>query len=290
MRLPVALVCVDMRPAATVALVTAVALFAPAAALATSHIIAPLPGATVAQLAGSPTTPSDTTTTGASTPPDLGPAVPLNFASDRTALTAYATYLQSLVKSFPASQASAAAYISEISADCKSALEPLTTSTGQVSNAVQTTLTAIGEEIGEDLAINFDAAALSSFSKFSLTLDRVKWSARGRNAAIVKRYVDTQSALTELVPSGLCADALLAASAPQTVPTATRAFLKQYDKVAGAANAGLTDFLSLLRTYQVPTEQKLVTRIATLAAEINKTAKADLLANGEALTSLLETS
>jgi uncharacterized small protein (DUF1192 family) len=279
-----------MRPAATVALVTAVALFAPAAALATPRIVAPLPGATVAQLAGSPTTPSDTTTTGASAPPDLGPAVALNFASDRTALTAYATYLQSLVKSFPASQESATAYISETSGGCKSALEPLTTSNGQISNAVQTTLTAIGEEIGEDLAINFDTTALDSFSKLSLTLDRLRWSARGQNAAIVKRYVDTQTALSEFAPSGLCADALLAASAPQMVPTATRAFLKQYDKVAAAANNGLTDFLSLLRTYQVPSEQKLVTRIAALAAEINRTAKADLLANGETLTSVLETS
>jgi hypothetical protein len=280
-----------MRPAATVALVTAVALLAPAAARANPHIIAPLPGATVVQLAGSPTTTSDTTTTGASTPSGLGPAAALNFASDRTALNAYATYLQALVKSLPAGEQSDSEYISEISDGCKSALEPLTTSNGQVSTSVQTTLTAIGEEIGEDLAVNFDATALDPFSTLSLTLERLKWSARGVNAEIVKRYVDSQTALTEFPPSKLCKDVLsVTYPSPQTVPATTRAFLKQYDKVAAAANSALTDFLSLLRTYQVPSEQKLVTRIATLAAEINRTAKVDLLANGEALTSVLETS
>jgi hypothetical protein len=279
-----------MKPAAIAALVTAVALLAPAAALATPHIIAPIPAATVAQLAGSPTASEGTTTTGQSTPPVLGPVVAVNIASDRSALNAYATYLQSLVKSSLDGQASDSQYLSEISDGCKSELEPLTTSSGQVSTAVQTTLTAIGEEIGEDLAINFDTSAVTPFAKLSLTLDRLKWSARGRNAAIVKRYVDTQTALTQLEPGNLCADVELAAASPQTVPDTTRTFLKQYDKVATAANDGLTDFLDLLRTYQIPAEQKLVTRIATLATEFNKTSKADLLTNGQALTTILETS
>jgi hypothetical protein len=288
--LPVVLGYVDMRPAATAAVVTAAALFAPAAALATPRIIAPIPQATVAQLAGSPTTSTSPTNPGQTIPPLLGPVVAVNIASDRTALNAYASYLQALVKSFPDSQAADTAYVSQISVDCKSALEPLTTSSGQVSTAVQTTLTGIGEEIGDDLAINFDATALDSFAKFSVALDRLRWSIRGRNTEIIQRYVNTQAALTELQPSGLCADALLAASSPQMVPEATRMFLKQYDKIAVAANNGLTNFLDLLRTYQTPAEQKLVTRIATLAAEVEKTSKSDLLANGQALTTVLETS
>ncbi len=91
-----------------------------------------------------------------------------------------------------------------------------------------------------------------------------------------------------MTPSELCENALLAASAPQTVPPATKAFIKSYTKASNVANTALTNLLKLMQTYQTPAEKTVLLKISTLANQITKLAKSDLLTSGGTLTSTLE--
>ena len=144
---------------AIVLLIATAVLGAPASALAAPQLAAPLPTAKQSQPSGS-----------------VASQLPLNYASDRKALNAYATYLSALINSAPAGDATDTTYISSVSNQCKSALAPLTQPSEQVNTYVQHTLTVLGEEMGDDLAINFDQAAIAAFTKFSNTLARLHWT------------------------------------------------------------------------------------------------------------------
>lgn len=257
----------------TVILVIATAVLAlPASALAAPQLVAPIPsakatqsgaGATVAQL-------------------------PLNYASDRRALSAYASYLTTLLNAAPTGNANDTAYISAISSQCKSALAPLTQPSQQVNTEVQHTLTVLGEEMGDDLAINFDQSAVAGFAKLTTALSRLHWSRYSGWYGAIRRYVNTQNSVLALSPSSLCADAAYAELRPTVVPDGTRIFIKAYNESSRAANAALTNLTRLMETYEVPSEKSLVSRIASLASQASSLTKSDLLQNGSALATVLE--
>jgi hypothetical protein len=214
---------------------------------------------------------------------------PLNVASDRIALNAYATYLTAIDKGITTAQQNDTAFIATISSGCKSALQPLTQPNEQVDATAQETLTVLGREMGDDLAISFDQAAQLAFDRLSTTLTHLRWTRLSGAWAIVRRYVNTQTAVLQMLPSDLCQDALLAASDPQTIPPNTKTFVKAYNKASNAANLALTNLLDLMQTYETPAEKPTVTKIASLAAQITKVTKADLLQSGASLTQTLET-
>lgn len=256
-----------------VALFVATAAFtAPASALAAPQLAVPLPTVRTAQ--GSTST-----------------SFPANVTPNRKAMWAYATYLSTILENAPTAQDADAAYIATISGTdgCKSALEPLTQPSQQVNAAAQHTLTVIGEEMGDDLSITFDQSALTAFTRFSTTLLRLHWARLSGAAQIVKRYVNAETTILQLLPSQLCQDAVLAGANPQRVPDGTRTFLKSYDRASAMANLALANLTKMMQSYEVPAEKSLVTRITNLADQVATLTKADLLQSGTALSTALET-
>ncbi|HEX3802681.1 MAG TPA: hypothetical protein VHV75_07580 [Solirubrobacteraceae bacterium] len=261
-----------MRSAAVLVLAVA-ALAAPASALAAPELGAPIPTAHVAQASGGPTLLQQ-----------------LNVASDKSALNAYASYLAAVVKGATAGQTSDADYVATISSQCKSALAGLSQPDSELDTAAQATLTALGEEMGDDLSINFDQAALTPFLKLSTNLSRLRWTHLSGGGMIVKRFLNAETNVLGLTTSALCQDAYLAASDPETLPTESKLFTKSYTRTSAAANTALTNLLKLMQTYETPSEKAVVLRIANLASQVTKLTKSDLMSSGSALTSTLESS
>jgi hypothetical protein len=268
-----------------VAVLTVAALAAPASAFGASaaavpvraaasvpEIAAPIPTARGAQVVGQ------------------APAGPRDLESDKTALNAYATYLTSLVRNASIGQLSDSSYVTMIAEQCKGALQPLMQPNEQVNTATQATLTALGEEMGDDLSIGFDQFAFGPFLKLSTKLSRLRWTRLSDGTAVVKRYVTTETTVLSLTQSTLCQNALLAASPPQTITPATKSFVKGYARASDASNAALTSLLELMQTYETPAERTVITRIATLAAQLVRLTKAALQSTSTALTNTLEAS
>src|SRR4029077_2390005 len=148
-------------------------------------------------------------------------------------------------------------------------------------------LTALGEEIGDDLSIGFDQVALGPFERLSTSLSRLRWTIPSGGDYVVKRFDTTETAVLSLTQSPLCQNALLAASAPQTIPPATKSFDKGYARASNESNAALANLLKLMQAYETPSEHPVITRIANLAAELARIRKVDLQSNSSALTSAL---
>ncbi|MCL2419131.1 MAG: hypothetical protein FWD04_07555 [Conexibacteraceae bacterium] len=264
---------------AALAVLAVAALAVPTSALAAPVLGAPIPIATTAQAVGAPSATPD---------PTGAPLQPLNVASDRSTLNAYAQYLSALVKDAPQAELSDTTYVATISSGCKGALAQLAAPSNQLVAAMQHTLTVLGQEMGNDLAITFDQAALTPFAKLSATLSRLRWTRLSGGGAIVRRFLTTESAVLNAPTSTLCQNALLAASKPRVVPLATRNFNQAYAKASRQANTAMNNLLTLLQTDETAGEHAVVTRIAGLAAQYNKLSNSELVTNGSTLANALK--
>lgn len=260
-----------MRRTATL-LIAVGALAAPAGALAAPRLAAPIPQARPAQASVSPTT------------------APLDVASDRVALTLYASYLLTLLKQAPTGQVNDTTYIATISGSggCGRALAPLAQTGTQLDAAERHTLNLLGFEIGDDLSINFDLAALAPFTHFAAGLANLRWTRGSGGLPIVRRYIRAENNVLNMSPSGLCQDALLAAATPELVPAGTTLFLRQYGEASRAANGALAGLMRLMQSYADQADRSVVGRVGVLAREITSTARADLTHSGMVLTAALE--
>ena len=261
------------------ATVIALAAFAaPAQALAAPMLAAPLPGAKPAQ-AG-----TTTTTTTTTTPTKLT----INELANRRVLNAYASYLTALVTQEATGQINDSSYISTISGQCKAALWPLTQPPDEVDTKAQHTLTVLGQEIGDDLTIAFDLSATQAFTKFSGVLKAQRWTRLSGATLVIKRYISNETSMLAFDASNLCTDASDAELHPDVVPDGTRTFLPIYEQASNRADGGLTSLMTLMQTYEIPSEKALVARISTLANELSTQSKADLLQSGTDLSTVLE--
>jgi hypothetical protein len=280
-----------MKRLAAIAIAIAIVAFAaPVPALAAPMLAAPLPSAKSAH-AGT-TTGTGTTTTGTSTTPTKPVRLTANNTADRRALNAYATYLNTLINQEPVGQTNDSAYITTISqpgtGGCKAALSKLTQPPYQLDTKAQHTLTVLGEEIGDDVTINFDLAATEPFTRFSGVLQSLHWTRFSGAGQIIRHYISTQTNMLALASSNLCLDASDAELHPDVVPDGTKTFIPLYNEASNKANAALTNLLTLMQTYEIPGEKTLVTRISMLATQLTTQTKDDLLQSGTALTTVLE--
>jgi hypothetical protein len=263
------------------ALVTVIALAAfaaPAQALAAPMLAAPLPGAKPAQEGTTTTTTTTTTST----------KLTLNELANRRALNAYASYLTTLVSQQATGQINDSSYITTISGQCKAALAPLTQPPDEVDTKAQHTLTVLGQEIGDDVTIAFDLSATQAFTRFSGVLKAQRWTRLSDATLVIKRYISSETSMLALDASNLCIDASDAELHPDLVPDGTKTFLPIYEQMSNRANLALTSLMTLMQTYEVPSEKALVARISTLASELSTQSKADLLQSGTDLSTVLE--
>lgn len=259
------------------ATVIALAAFAaPAQALAAPMLAAPLPGAKPAQ--------AGTTMTTTTTPTKLT----LNELANRRVLNAYASYLTALVTQEATGQINDSSYITTISGQCKAALAPLTQPPDEVDTKAQHTLTVLGQEIGDDLTIAFDLSATQAFTKFSGVLKAQRWTRLSDATLVIKRYISSETSMLAFDASNLCTDASDAELHPDVVPDGTKTFLPIYEQASNRADAALTSLMTLMQTYEIPSEKALVARISTLANELSTQSKADLLQSGTDLSTVLE--
>jgi hypothetical protein len=287
-----------MKRAATTTLIAVAALAVPAQALGAPMLGAPLPTARSAQSATTttPTTTSPTTTATTTTPTTTVPSKParltINDIADHRALSAYATYLSTLIAQEPIGLNDDSSYVATISqpgtGGCKAALSKLTQPPYQLDAKAQHTLTMLGEEIGDDVTIAYDLSATEPFTKFASVLANLRWGRLSGATLVIKRYLGAQTDLLALPASDLCQDASDAELHPDTVPDGTKTFLADYSLLSSRASAGLTGLLTLMQTYEVPAEKALLARITTLADQLATQTKTDLLQSGTTLTSTLE--
>ena len=259
-----------MKQAAVVVIAIA-ALAAPASALSAPQLAAPIPSVRAAQ-------------------GPVSTASPANVGPNHRALNAYATYLGALLTAASTAQTADNSYVATISglSGCKSALEPLTLPSDQVNTSAQHTLNVLGQEMGDDLSITFDQAALPAFTRFSNTLLRLHWTRGSGAMQVVKHYVNAETTVLEMLPSQLCQDAALAGTYPDKVPAGTRIFVRSYERASAYANLALANLLKMMQSYEVPSEKNLVNRITTLASQGSAVTRSYLLASGAALSSVLE--
>lgn len=273
-----------------IAIAIVAALAAPAGASAAPVLAEPLPA----------TAPNGSTTTTVQQPqppqrqpPQPQPSqpalhAPADVRTDRRALGGYAIYLNTLLSATSSARTAVATYTTTIVSLCRSALQPLTQATTPIDAAARRTLTAIGNEIGDDLTISYDSALVPQFSRFSQLLLRLRWTRDSSGRLIVRRYVAAESRVLGLVPSNLCQDAGLAGVSPQLMPPGTAGFLLAYDRASGAANRTFANLTRLMGTYTRPGESVLLQRIATLAVDFEAASRSDLLAAGSHLATALQ--
>lgn len=253
-------------------LIAAALLVAPASALAAPQLAAPIPTVRSAQAGAT------------------APVAPLDLASGHRALVAYRIYLTGLLAAESSAQANDSAFIATISGidGCRGALQPLTQPGSQVDTATQHTLTVLGQEMGADLAVSFDQAAVPAFTRLSTMLSRLRWTRDSGGYLSIKHYIGAESSVLQLSASNLCQDAALAATSPDRVPLGTRTFLRSYNRTSSTANLALANLTKLMQSFETPSEKGLIARIANLTDQLSSLTKADLLQSGASLSSLLE--
>lgn len=278
----------------TAVAVIAVAVFAaPGQALAAPMLAAPLPTARSAQ-AGTTTTTSGGTTTSATTVPTKPVRLTVNNFSDRRVLNAYAAYLTTLIDQETIGETNDDVYLTMISqpgtGGCRAALSKLTQPPYQVDTRAQHTLMVLGEEIGDDVRINFDQFSTEAFTRFAGILQGQRWTRFSGAPPVIRRYINAQTNMLGLTASNLCLDASDAELHPDVVPDGTKTFLPLYTTASSKANLALTNLLTLMQTYEIPSEKSLIARISMLANELTFQTKDDLLQSGTAVTTVLESS
>ncbi len=178
-------------------------------------------------------------------------AAPIDVASDRTALSAYGGYAASLVSSVAAANRRAVAFALSTQAACGGVLTELPSlPPGLISQAA---LVDLGREVHDDVAIEFDAAAIPAFTRLSGSLSRLHWSSVA-TATTIRSLISAIGASLALRPSNLCSDAQAFATSPVAEPRGTRALLAAYGSAANTVRRRMTAFLAILERFQLPAE------------------------------------
>ncbi|HTW12261.1 MAG TPA: hypothetical protein VME01_05935 [Solirubrobacteraceae bacterium] len=232
-----------------------------------------IPAVALAQGTATATAPTTTPT------PPPSTSTP-NTRADRTAMNAYANYLEAVVNAMPSAKLSEQAFEQSVNSTCKAALEPIASAqTESGSSSSNAALYDLGEEIGADATlVEFTAANNVALQTLSTKLTALHWGARSA-PAVIKRYLTAQKTLSALPASRLCADAEDVGSQTTTPPAGTTAFLLLYKTDSTAVDNSLRNFMKLLDSYETSNDSTVVVRINTLAARVTKLS-AKTIANG----------
>ena len=188
----------------------------------------------------------------------------LNAASDHTALTAYQTYIQSLVANANLGRQRDAALVSTVASSCENALGQLN---GEPSTPVrQAVLANLGEEIGGDLALAFLSEAKRPFAQLSTVLGGLQWS-YGAPAKAIRQLLWAEHAVLRMPPSDLCANASQVSSYPRVIPTATQSFLSRYLAASANVSSRFHNFLTVLQRHETKADRPLVAEIDALVTQ-----------------------
>jgi hypothetical protein len=205
--------------------------------------------------------------------------------ADRAALSAYATYLQSVVSGRASGVEAEQLFASDTEITCYKALTPIVTSQS-VPAGTSSALTSIGDEIGADSSLEFLTSATMPMSQLATTLSSLRW-ATSAPTTTVKRFIAADEALMALQPSNLCGDANSVASEANAqqvnVPPATQTFLETYTSDSNLANTRLTAFVKLLDSYVTSADRSVAAKIDLLAARVDGISSATITGGTKSL-------
>jgi len=214
----------------------------------------------------------------------IAAAAPLDFASDRVALSAYHTYVGALVADTGTGRSATRGFILGVRRSCGGTLSSLA-SHGR-KNLSESALLAFGQEIGGDVAIEFDAEALTPFTTLSSRLGPLRWS-RPATSRAMSAFLTAERASLQIAPSNICADARALSARPSAEPAGTGRFLTSYLPAAALAKSRLKPFLAVLSHFQTPSEAGVIGSIGTLAAQFAASSKTTVAAGDSALVAAL---
>ncbi|MGO9972978.1 MAG: hypothetical protein ACLP01_09255 [Solirubrobacteraceae bacterium] len=178
-------------------------------------------------------------------------AAPIDVASDRTALSAYGEYAASLARSVAAANRRAGAFAESTETACGGVLAELGSLPPDFYS--KAALVDLGREVHDDVALEFDAAAIPAFTRLSGSLSRLHWSSVA-TATTIRSLISAVGASLALRPSNLCSDAQAFATSPVAEPRGTRALLAAYGSAASTVRRRMTAFLAILERFQMPGE------------------------------------
>ena len=129
-----------------------------------------------------------------------------------------------------------ATVVSTVQSTCANTLAPLV---GEPSTPVrQVVLSNFGEEIGGDLALKFQSAAVRPFRQLSSLLTSLVWSTP-TPATAIKHLLSAERTVLSMPQSALCDNAAAVASFPKVIPESTQSFLKRYLSASSEYNRRL---------------------------------------------------
>lgn len=196
-------------------------------------------------------------------------AAHIDTASDRAALAAYDKYMSSLNAGITAASDRDDAFAASVRKGCAGVLSSLPPDRVDSPAVVD-----LGHEIGDDVAVEFDAQAVPAFTKLSSALGRLGWSSSA-TARTVAAVIAAMRGSLAIKPSRLCADAHAVASAPASEPVRTRRFLSVYAPAARAASRWLTAFLGVLGRFETSSEAGLIAAVNRLVTRYQSASSTD---------------
>ena len=196
----------------------------------------------------------------------VSPISPGDAASGELALNAYETYIQALVANTKLGRARDATVVSTVQSTCANTLAPLV---GEPSTPVrQVVLSNFGEEIGGDLALKFQSAAVRPFRQLSSLLTSLVWSTP-TPANAIKHLLSAERTVLSMPQSALCDNAAAVASFPKVIPEPTQSFLKRYLSASASVNRRLHTFLTVIQGYETAADRPVVSQIDALVAQFS---------------------
>jgi hypothetical protein len=181
-------------------------------------------------------------------------AAPMDARSSHLALRALHRYITGVLADAPAWRQADDAFVASTAANCPNVLAAV--GLLPASSATRAADTAMGEEIGVDLAVVSNVPDRAPVAALTRTISSLRWSRVGK-ATRIRRSLEAQRTYFSLPPSDLCTDArAFAAANAQTTPPGTLQFLATFGRLKGAA--GLDALYNTIQRFVTPADNRLV--------------------------------
>lgn len=202
----------------------------------------------------------------------------LNVSADYGAMTAYHSFLNTMVSASTSSSGRAGQIISAVGNSCPGALSDLSSLSASQLN--RTALSSLGAEIDADLDISYLAPSSAALNRFAGALGALDWAGTGP-VHTTNRLIAAERSLVHLQQSDICKDATLLDAAPRSEPARTGAFLTRYNHAEESLTNAVSGFQALLVRYETTSEHKLVSQINALVTEFSAQSSATEQSDGE---------
>jgi hypothetical protein len=217
--------------------------------------------------------------------PAAAAATRVDAASDHAALSAYHRYLRADMANLATWRRAADTYVASISARCPDVLAGLLSAPAGAIN--QTAVFKFGVEAGADLGLAGARSDRGAFGKLASALAGLPWSSP-QTSRVIRSYLAAQRRLSDLPESDLCRDArALAAAHGETTSRRTARWVSRFVEDVTAQQRQLAAFTTILKQFQTPADNTLVSDTARLERRLSARLQAVTVAEAKKLIAAL---